>query len=921
MIQSPNDKKNYHAITLENGLRVLLIENKESNRSAAALAVNAGHFDDPKDRQGLAHFLEHMLFLGTSKYPHSGEYQQYLSQHSGSNNAWTGTEHTCFYFDINMDHFEPALDRFSQFFISPLLSQEFIEKERQNIDAEFKLKLKDDMRRIYDVHKETINKEHPFSKFSVGNIDTLADTPGACLKQQVEDFFIEHYCAERMTLCVEGPQSIDELKQLVTDKFSAIRRQRFNKKELKTPLYLPFHQGVTINIKPEKSDRKLILSFAMPGIDNVYLYKPVSYIGYLLGHEGKGSILAYLKKRQWAMALTAGGGVNGSNFKDFNISIRLTEEGEKHHSEIISLIFAYVRLIKKGGVQESYFLEKRAISEFSFQYQEKLKPLDSVNQLVINMQHYPVADYVYGDYVMNEFNAEIIDQFLDYFTPTNMRVICINQQVSTDKVSQWYQVPYQVEVIDPLMLNKYESIQTFDQLALPLANPYIVENPSLAPIQSDTLIPKLIKDKTGLKVWFKQDTSFFVPKGQVFIGIDSPVAIASKRNISMTRLFVELFSDSVLEQNYHAELAGIHYHLYPHQGGMTLQLSGINEKQPLLLANLLDSLKDHSLAKDRFELFKKQLCNNWLNAEKSKSISQLFANLSALMKPYSPSGKDLSQALQSISYEDFTQFCEEYFNNLCIEAFIYGNWLTPQAQKMATLIDDKLSEHISDNGDVNCKIVDYKGCGSGVFTQTLADHDYASVMYFPIETLDVESMALTMVTSHLMSPNFFHQMRTERQYGYLVGVGYVPMNRFPGIAFYIQSPNTHADVLFSAMEDFITSFDANIPEQEWQHLQQGLIGQLQEKDTSPRIKSQRYWMSICNKDYSFNQKEQLINAINNLTLNDIDSFIKTKLCQKGTPDKICLASIKQHNELSGLINNHNIINNIDEFHGIHPTKF
>jgi secreted Zn-dependent insulinase-like peptidase len=65
--QSPNDPKQYKAITLANGLRVLLINNAETSKSAAALAVNVGHFNDPKDRQGLAHFLEHMLFLGTKK--------------------------------------------------------------------------------------------------------------------------------------------------------------------------------------------------------------------------------------------------------------------------------------------------------------------------------------------------------------------------------------------------------------------------------------------------------------------------------------------------------------------------------------------------------------------------------------------------------------------------------------------------------------------------------------------------------------------------------------------------------------------------------------------------------------------------------------------------------------------------------------
>lgn len=59
---SPNDSNQYRYLTLSNGLRVLLIHSDTAQQSAAALAVNVGHFDDPVDRQGLAHYLEHMLF-------------------------------------------------------------------------------------------------------------------------------------------------------------------------------------------------------------------------------------------------------------------------------------------------------------------------------------------------------------------------------------------------------------------------------------------------------------------------------------------------------------------------------------------------------------------------------------------------------------------------------------------------------------------------------------------------------------------------------------------------------------------------------------------------------------------------------------------------------------------------------------------
>ncbi|WP_371377035.1 insulinase family protein [Thalassotalea aquiviva] len=920
MIQSPNDTKQYQTLTLNNGLRVLLVHNQESNRSAAALTVNVGHFDDPLDSQGLAHFLEHMLFLGTEKYPESGEYQQFLSQHSGTNNAWTATEHTCFYFDINHQHLEPALDRFSQFFIAPLLSEEFIDKERLNVDSEFKLKLKDDMRRIYDVHKETINQAHPFSKFSVGSKETLRDSDNISLAQKVRDFFSQQYLANRMTLCIEGPQSLATLERLVQDKFAAIKASITPKPAISQPLYLPEHLTKELVIRPEKNDHKLIISFALPGIDHDYMYKPISTLGYLLGHESEGSILSYLKKRQWAMSLTAAGGINGSNFKDFNISIRLTEEGEKHHQEIIEVIFAYIELIKLSGLKACYFTEKKSIYEFSFHYQESLKPIDSVNQLSVNMQHYPPEDYIYGDYKMQAFNPDLLRHYLHYLNPDNMRIICINQWQDTDRTSYWYKVPYKISDIATDKLTRWRQPAKFNELKLPEKNPYIVENPTVVSPEHATDKPYLIKEASGLKVWFKQDNSFFVPKGQIFIGIDSHIIVQNKTHIAMGRLFVELFTDSVQEQNYHAELAGIHYHLYPHQGGMTLQLSGINEKQPLLLKELLQSLKDHSLAQERFALFKKQLIKNWRNADKSKSISQLFAKLSALMKPYSPSSTELADALETVKFAEFIHFCDQFFQHLTIECFIYGNWVQPQAQEMANLIEQELKAHINQSTALSSTIIDYQQQGNALVPIHLPDHDYASVFYYPMVANDPYTMAITMITSHLISPQFFHTMRTEKQFGYLVGVGYVPMNRYPGIAFYIQSPDTTADALFATMDEFIANFDSTTTETEWQNLKSGLIGQLTEKDTSPRIKSQRYWVNICNKDYEFNQKEQIIKTIEQLSLVEVADFVQQVLHPENNPDRICLASVKHLDEFDYLPEHANIIQCIEDFHAKTPLK-
>ena len=897
MRKSPNDNKEYQALTLANGLRVVAISNYESKKAAAALTVNVGHFNDPADRQGMAHFLEHMLFLGTEKYPDGSEYQKFISKNGGSNNAWTATEHTSFFFDIQHSAFEAALDRFSQFFTAPMLSQEFVSKERKNIDSEFKLKLKDDIRRLYDVHKETINQAHPFSQFSVGNIDTLADRENSSIRDEVANFFEHYYCAEYMTLALEAPMPLDQICELATAHFSGIKQAKAPLQKITEPLYLPEHQKIKLLVKPVKNERQLIVSFALPSIDSLYRHKPESLLAYLIGHEGPGSLLSLLKQHQWALRLTAGSGINGSNFKDFNINISLTELGEDHIDDIVALLFSYLALLKSKPIPEYFYQEKQAIAKLSFDFLEKQRPLDTVNQMSLNMQHYPECDYIYGDYVLDSMSQEKVDYLLSYFNSDNMRIVHISKNNEFDRISHWYQVPYRVSVIASDLIAHWALTKPDNRLFLPPPNPYISTAPVILDCQQISALPRQLSNNANTSCWFKQDHTFKVPKGHIYLGIDTPVAIESTNNIVMTRLFIELFNDKVVEQNYAAELAGIHYHLYSHQGGMTLQLSGLSEKQPQLLQHLLNSLRCSEFQESRFNLFKKQLITQWQNTDKSKSIAQLFAKLSSAMQPKNPSSDDMAHALAQVNFEQFTAFYHNLFNATFVEMLIHGNWQEQHALAILEQVEASFAKTSNAQNRVKIPVTDMSQQGDIVLPLTLPEHDHASVLYYPQGDKALTTTAKTMVTSHLLSPLFFQEMRTEKQYGYLVGVGYIPINRYPGIAFYIQSPHTEAENLTLAIEQFIERSSENIaamPEGEWQQLKQGLAGQLLEKDTSLRIKSQRFWAAICHRDFSFDHKKKLIEALLAIELSDIQQFIKESLIKQTQPDRLTLLSLQQN---------------------------
>lgn len=149
---SVNDKRTYDSLVLENGLQVLVISDPSTEKSSASMDVHVGHLSDPDHLPGLAHFCEHMLFLGTEKYPNENSYNQYLSEHGGHSNAFTSSTDTNYYFDVVTSGLYEALDRFAQFFISPLFTPSATDRELNAVHSENAKNLQNDYWRFKYVH-------------------------------------------------------------------------------------------------------------------------------------------------------------------------------------------------------------------------------------------------------------------------------------------------------------------------------------------------------------------------------------------------------------------------------------------------------------------------------------------------------------------------------------------------------------------------------------------------------------------------------------------------------------------------------------------------------------------------------------------------------------------------------------------------
>jgi insulysin len=899
---SPNDHRRYRHLVLENGLRVLLVEDFLASQAAASMAVAVGHFDDPGHRPGMAHFLEHMLFLGTEQYPDAGEYHAFINQHGGSNNAWTGTEHTNFFYTINAEVFEASLDRFSQFFIAPLFNTDLVERERQAIESEFSLKLKDDIRRIYQVQKATVNQEHPFSKFSVGNLDTLGGER-IDVRAELIDFYHRHYSANLMTLCLVAPDSLDALQQLAQTYFGPIKNRHLIKQYPDVPLLRPQELGLQINIVPLKEQKRLTLSFAMPGIDCYYRRKPLTFISHLLGNESHDSLLSYLKEAGLANNLSAGGGVNGYNFKDYCISFQLTDRGLAAIDDIILATFEYIQLIRTQGLEDWRYKERANLLKLAFKFQEQLKTLDLASHLSINMHHYATEDLVFGDYRMDGLDIPETLSLLDMMVSTNMRVQLVAQELPTDRQADWYHTSYSVETIAAERFESWQVQGIRPELKLPGANPFIIADAIAREEKSRNPVPVIVSESHGYRIWHRKDDEFKVPKGHLYLSLDSKHASCSPRHAALTRLYVEMLLDYLTEHTYQAEVAGLSYNIYPHQGGLTLHLTGFTGNQETLLTLLIDKARERNFTQDRFSLIKRQLLRSWYNSAQAKPISQLFTSLTVTLQQRSYEPLRMAEMLEDISLKDLHEHVRDFFEEIYLEGLVYGDWLETEAQALGKRLDHILSLVSSPSQESARELVNLTGEGTVLRELSIAHQDSAIIVYYQSAASTPKKMALFSLLNHTMSSTFFHELRTEQQLGYMVGTGYLPLNRHPGMIFYIQSPTTGPLHLLEAIDEFIADFNyavMQLTNEQWEATKVGLINQVMEHDANLRTRSQRYWVSVGNKDYQFNQREQVVAEIEKLTRADLIKFIMRRMRTKHCDRLVLFSNGEQHRRQQAL---------------------
>ncbi len=878
-VKGETDTRAYRYIKLTNGLRVLLISDPHADKAAAALNVAAGSVDDPRDRQGLAHFLEHMLFLGTEKYPQSGEYQDFISAQGGSHNAYTALEQTNYFFDIDPDSLQPALDRFAQFFISPRFDEAYVEREKNAVNSEYQARIRDDERRLWDVYREIFHDQNPAATFGVGSLQTLSDTPSSKVRDDLVVFYENHYSADVMTLAILGRESLPELQVWAETLFSAVPNHKLAKDPVEKPVFRDKLLPAKLMMQSVKSDRHLKLVFPLPSLQPYYRIKPDAYISYLLGHEGEGSLFAVLKARGWAERLAAGSGLSASFAATLDVDITLTEEGYRHVDDVAMLFFQAVDTLRKNGVVKWQYEEQKRLRDLEFRFHEKQDAEKYVSALASAMQDYPPAEVLRGNYMMEDFDAELINRILSFVRPDNVLQVVTAVDLKGDKQSRYYNAPYRLEKVSGDVLSLWSKAHLFSSIRIPEKNPFIPDALKLKPAPllmmkgRQSAVPQKIASSSNYNLWFQQDTQFKVPKASIMVYARSRFASASVKEAAMSELFVRLLNDHLNSLLYTASLSGLDFAISKRSRGIAFQLTGYSDKQGLLLKSVMGTFRNPVFSEERFKLIKAQWQDELRNAGKQTPYQQLMQDLPVVLAHGYWGRNDYLQVLDGLSLKEVQDYELEFSQAIVADILVYGNFYQAEAVKLAQVVQNTLNLEASHLPDVPARVVELPPVGEPfLFVDVLEHNDAALVKYFQSPADSVDAQVQMMMLAQVIRSAFFQSLRTDQQLGYVVTCAYYPLARVPGLAFLVQSPAYGVGEINKRVETFIRDYHQQIGgfDDAWfEQQKQALMTQLQESPKNLAEQSMEYWADMTLNYTGFDHRQQQIAALQKLQRTDL----------------------------------------------------
>ena len=916
--KSINEPYNYETLELKNGLRIFMVENSVAATSAAAMHVAVGYQNDPDEYKGLAHCLEHCLFLGTEDYPREEYFSEFINNNGGDQNAFTTSDHTCFFFSVEKCAFVRGLDIFSGFFTQPLFNQNSIAKEVHAVDSEHKKNINDDQWRTLNALTLALNQEHPLSRFSTGDLTTLLGNTTCCeqatrenglrLRKELIEFYEDHYSSEKMTLFLYH-HNLDEIKEQVKTLFSQV------------PQRITITDDTSINnLFPEKREEIPVTVYEKVGAsDCLHLIWKVPNLNHrstkyshslkllqkIMSWKGQGSFYQSLLDQELIKGLKHQQYLQIDNSFLAGISFALTNNTDV--KLLLRYLDSYLTNLKKqlsttNGINslKDKYSELLRVGRLKFLDLRLPSGVDFLQILVNCLNETRVALPDLLAYNMNPLDFEKtlteIQSLLDCLSLRNCLILSTRDFINTGlpNTEPHYQMKYGKGTIH--LSDSTDPIPSFEFFSEP--NKFVPKTITLPSNLSDSNLniscaPELItlsarESENNHRFYLDSDNRFNNLSGTVRLQFTSPTIFKAEASV-ITNLYLKYQAEkwqSLLEQINYVNSINLHF-----TGDcISVQITSVEEEVYWATLRLLFGFKnkefelDVKIWKQILEKERESLETN-LKAPPHQQIGDILYS-GVLPDHYIPIKTALEQVrkLENVgeteTREKIQQYLTIFFGACEITGLYGGNTNSNLAQQLSNWLSDQVV--LSSNQLERTINMDKEYY---LIRQSSESWECNSCLQYCIyldtfkrgETIDLEQkVACTMVLSSMMGHLYFDCLRTKKKLGYIVNCRLGALNgdqklRQLFMCFQVQSPVVKIETLLTETETFIDDFRnqlLHMPLPVFLQMKHSIANKISEEDKNMEMRLDRLFHHLSstpnNQEPNFLTHLKIAKALENL---------------------------------------------------------
>jgi insulysin len=933
--QTVNDKRDMKGLILDNGIKIVLISDKNIITSSCSIAVNAGYQND--DYEGTAHFLEHLLFMGSEKFPSQNEYHSYVSVCGGMDNAFTGDSITCYYLEIESHFMKKGVEMLSWFFRKPILDMNLIKSEMEIINSEHDKNILSDAWIMDDIMKKLI-KPSKYTKFGTGNCESLKNIT----RDDILEYYNKNYTTDNIYVCIIDSKSIEEMINDYVLYFNEIAEKKSLENKKKIDELELIDQNLIIYKSISEYNFFNIMLFMNCNCKNQEEYIIVNFINYLLDVEYEKSISYYLKENNLIKNINSHINYYFDDKALLNVNIILIDNNIDNLNEVYCQFYTYLNIIKNINeidFEIIYNTYQKINLLYSMYGENSLSSSDITNDVIDNMINGKLELSIMRKNYVNDYKVSIFNMYKEIINSVIIKLstnIDIYKNSSFIK-SKWYNTKYfisEYENIDLKKISKKNNYEYDIKNIIGIKNFKIESNILLKKINKKK-IPTLIYKNNNREIYLLEENKYEKPICTINV-IRRNIKLLDNNNNLIMSIYISL-CEKIL--NYYLKVMGL-YHVYftisTHNEYLIYSYTGldyivnnvfINEINKLINIDTIFSnknIENHFLQIKRD--FLENLSNTKYNSPHSLCLSYLGYTLKNSLTPkmktkfienlslekfknilinecllydyeyYIIIGINKNKNNTKIIYEniqddityDFNK--DDYLKNIISmlsinENRFYRKNIDYSVDNNIKTINYTLAKNEYNSGrEINNCIVNYGVIYNGKYS--IINNNYNEEFVHDI----IKNKLIASIVTHLLSEPLFDHVRTIEKLGYIVKCNYTFIDKhdnFSIILFYLIQSNYDVDILNKSIDNFNKFMLKDIKKnydsyfEKFNSLKKSKLLELKKPFSNLLQEISCYIDSFVNKIYIFNINEIIYKICKKIKFNDIievlNIFLNNKL--------------------------------------------